>query len=178
MKLKFLLLYSWFIRTLLFFLPEVEPIMRFRGFLYGLGMKECGKNFRVTSDAIMNPLQSMVVGENVFIGNGTFIVAGDSLTIGSNVLIGPRNIIVAGNHTYENGSYYGKPRREPIVIGDGSWICANCTITAGTIIPSRSIVAPNSTFGKKSIGEPDCLYAANSIARQIKKLPNKNNSNQ
>ena len=47
MKHRLLLLYSWLVKTVLFFFPDVPLIMRFRGFLYGLGMPSCGSNFQV-----------------------------------------------------------------------------------------------------------------------------------
>ena len=57
MKHKFLLLYSWFVRTIMYFLPDIPFIMRFRGFLYGVGMKKCGKDFQVTHNAIIKELE-------------------------------------------------------------------------------------------------------------------------
>ena len=62
MKHKLLLLYSWFIRTIMFFLPDMPIIMRSRGFLYGLGMAKCGKNIQVTHDAILRDLENICMG--------------------------------------------------------------------------------------------------------------------
>lgn len=59
MKHKLLLLYSWLVRTLLFFLPDMPLVMRFRGFLYGLGMAKSGKNIQVTHDAILRDLENI-----------------------------------------------------------------------------------------------------------------------
>lgn len=62
MKHKLLLAYSWFVRTILFFLPDMPLVMRFRGFLYGLGMAKRGKNIQVTHDAILRDLENMSLG--------------------------------------------------------------------------------------------------------------------
>lgn len=62
MKHKFLLIYSWFVRTILFFLPDMPLVMRLRGFLYGLGMAKSGKNIQVTHDAILRDLENMSMG--------------------------------------------------------------------------------------------------------------------
>ncbi len=67
MKSKILLLCAWFVRTFLFFHPLL--LIRFRGWLYGLGMKHCRKNFRVTHSAILKELLFMSIGDNVYIVN-------------------------------------------------------------------------------------------------------------
>lgn len=172
MKHNVLLIYSWFVRTFLYFFPEIKSIMRFRGWLYGLGMKKCGKDFRVTSDVTIKPLEKIEIGENIFIGNGTFILAGSGLIIESKVLIGPKNVIVSGNHTFLNGGFLGPSKGEQIVIGEGAWICANSTITSGAIVPSCSIVAPNTVFGKYSASGSDALYGGGNVAKKIKILGN------
>ena len=53
MKHRLLLLYSWLVKTVLFFLPDIPLIMRFRGFLYSLGMPSCGSNFQVAHNVII-----------------------------------------------------------------------------------------------------------------------------
>ena len=68
MKRKFLLIYCWFVRILLYFLPDIPIVMRFRGWLYGLGMKKCGCDFQVTHDAYIKDLQGISVGSHCFVG--------------------------------------------------------------------------------------------------------------
>lgn len=80
MKHRLLLLYSWFIRIVLFFMPDVPIIMRFRGWLYGLGMKKCGRDFQVTHDARITGLECMTVGKHCFVGNQTLIFANNDIS--------------------------------------------------------------------------------------------------
>ena len=86
MKHKLLLLYAWFIQSLLFFMPDYPLLMRFRGFLYGLGMKSCGRNFQVAHSAIINTLEGLSVGDNVYVANYSVILS-KGVDIGDNVLI-------------------------------------------------------------------------------------------
>ena len=86
MKHKVLLVYSWFVRTVLFFLPDFPLFMRFRGWLYGLGMKKCGKDFQVTHSAVLNTIDMIVVGDNVYIANFCSLIANGVIEIGDNVL--------------------------------------------------------------------------------------------
>ena len=149
MKHKFLLVYSWFIRTILYFFPDIPLIMRFRGWLYGLGMKKCGKDFQVTHDAIIKDLQHLIIGDNIFIGNHSIIMGSGMCTISNQVQVAPHCVIISGNHTSSCGSYrYGEGVVGEIFIGFGSWIAANSTIAKGAKLPDNSVLAANSFLNK------------------------------
>lgn len=151
MKKKFLLLYSWLIRTLLIWLPDQPLIMKVRGFLYGLGMNNAGNNFQVSAYAQMYGLESISVGNNVFIATNVVLNAAEMITIESEVLIGIGTVIVSGNHTLDqkSGSYrFGVPSRQPIFIGFGSWLASNVTLSSGASIPKGTLIAANSFVGK------------------------------
>lgn len=159
MKSKFLLLYSWFVRTALFFLPDMAITMKFRGFLYGLGMKKCGKNFQVTADAWLKDLGNLEFGDNCFIGNSTIIMGSGTILVEDDVLIGPQSIIISGNHSFENGSFRnGKNDTGDVIIKNGSWIAAHCTVTKGAILPEGSVLAANSVLNK-AFEQPESVYA-------------------
>lgn len=158
MKNKLLLLYSWFVRTFLFFFPDIPFIMRMRGFLYGLGMKHCGKDFQVTHDAIIRDLQGISVGDHCFVGNHSVIMGSGSTLIGDEVLIAPHVIIISGNHTSLNNSYrYGKRSDGEIIIGRGSWVAGNATVQKGAILPAGSVLSASS-FLNKPFTQENALY--------------------
>jgi maltose O-acetyltransferase len=155
MKHKILLIYTWFIRTILFFLPDIPFIMRFRGFLYGISMKQCGRNFQVSHNAILNGLEGMKAGNNVFIANYNVLIVSFGITIEDDVIIGPACVFSSSNHTYSNGSFrYGKRKSSPIFIGKGSWIASQCTILAGSYIPEGTLLAAGSVYNKKKDDNP------------------------
>ena len=156
---KILLMYTWFIRTTLYFLPDIPIFMRFRGFIYGIGMQHCGKDFQVTHDANVKVLEKISVGNHVFIGNTSLILGGGGVSIEDNVLIGPHVVIVSGNHTFLNGSYrFGKSKLGEIKIKQGSWVAANCTVTQGAVLPETSVLGSNSVLNK-AFTEKNSLYA-------------------
>lgn len=156
MKHKLLLLYSWAIRIMLFFAPDIPFIMRFRGWLYSLGMKQCGKDFQITHDANIKGLEEMIVGNNVYIANNVIIILrrNGGLLISDEVMVAPHCILVDGNHGLFNNSFRrGKGKTETIKIGRGSWIAANCCVLAGAELPEACILSANScllTKEKKS----------------------------
>lgn len=169
MKHKFLLLYSWLVRALLYFLPDIPIIMRFRGWLYGFGMARSGKNFQVTHSAIIKPLQCLSVGNDVYIANNVVMLCAKYVFLEDGVMIGPSTVISAGNHTLLNGSFrFGRSSAGTILIKKGAWIGANCTVLKDSCLPECSVLGANSLLNKQ-FDEKFCLYAG-SPARLISKL--------
>ncbi|AYL98430.1 acyltransferase [Mucilaginibacter celer] len=170
MKTRITIIYSWFIRVVTAWMPDVPFIMRFRGWLYSLMMKKCGRNLQVPSTVIFNSLSGLVMGDNVLFGHRAIIIGLD-VEIGNEVLIGPNSLISGGNHTFLNGSYrFGPHVAQKVIIGEGSWICANCVVTAGSVLPDRSVLAAGSVL-TKACQQTDSLYAG-LPAKFLKQLTN------
>lgn len=170
MKHKLILLYAWFVRTLLFFLPDSPLFMRFRGWLYGLGMKKCGRNFQISHSAIINGLDLCQFGKNVYIANGCNIVTNGYLHIGDDVIFGPGVLVSTGNHQFDGNSYrFSTSTKEDVFIGPGCWIGGNSTVLCGSIVPGRSVVGAGAVVTKKSCNGIPGLYAG-SPAKLIKKI--------
>jgi maltose O-acetyltransferase len=154
MKHKLLLLYSWLIRTIFIFFPDVPIIMSFRGWLYSFGMQSVGKNFQVSANSKLVGLENLTCGNNIYIATNVVINASCLINIGDEVMIGIASTIVSGDHTIKDGSYrYGKPIRKPIFIGRGSWVAGNALITAGATLPNSSLLAGGAVLSK-SFDEP------------------------
>ena len=173
MQHKFLLLYAWLIRTLLFFLPDIPFIMRLRGRLYGFGMKRCGNNFQIAHSSIINGLDLCSIGRNVYIANTCNLILNGELTIGNEVIFGPGVLVSSGNHQFDGKSFrFSESRKEKVVIGDGCWIGGNSTILGGANIPERSVVAAGSVVTKKSCQTIEGVYAGvpAKFIKQIKQI--------
>ena len=159
MKHKLLLLYTWFIRSLLFFLPDIPVFMRFRGFLYGLAMKHCGNNFQVAHSVIINGVDLCVIGKDVYIANGCNIVLNGTLTIGNEVIFGPGVLLSSGDHQFDGKSFrFSESKRQNVAIGDGCWIGGNSSILGDAHIPASSVIAAGSVVTKKSCSEESGIY--------------------
>ncbi len=171
MKHKLLLLYSWLVRTVLFFLPDVPFIMRFRGMLYGLGMKKCGKDFQVTHNAVIKDLQNIEVGDHCFVGNNSILLGSGKIILENEILIAPHVVLISGNHTSYKGSYrYGVGDVGIIRIERGAWIAANCTIQKNSTLPQNSVLSANSFLNKK-FTESNSVYGG-VPAKLIKTIKN------
>lgn len=161
MKHKFLLIYTWFVRVILFFLPDIPIIMRFRGFLYSLGMKKCGRNFQVAHNVIINSLEGLTVGDNVYFAMNSVFFTSYNVNIGDDVMFGPGCLLTSGNHTFYNGSYrFGISENKSVNIGSGSWIAAHCVVLPGAFLPARSVLAAGAVLTDKLVPqEADSIYA-------------------
>lgn len=149
MKHKFLLIYAWFIRSLLFFLPDMPILMRFRGWCYGLGMKHCGKDCQITHDAVIKDLPGISFGDHCFVGNATVIMGSGTITIADEVMFAPHCIVISGNHTAKDNSFrYGKGDIGNIYIGKGAWVAGNSTIQRNSKLPAGSVLSANSFLNK------------------------------
>src|SRR5687767_7824710 len=145
-KHRVLMLYSGLVRLgLKLALDEVPPLRRLRGWCYGRAMPSCGRNFQVSSDAILWGLEHLHVGHDVYVGPGVVMICLDRVTIGDGVLFGPSAVVSNGNHRFRDGVYQvAENETAPIGIGTGSWIGANATILAGVTIGRGVLVAANS----------------------------------
>lgn len=158
-KLKASILYSWAVRTSTCLLPNHPAFMRFRGFMYSLMMTECGKDFQVASTVIFNSLSGMRVGNNVYIApNNVFVVV--DVSIEDNVILGPGSVYSGGNHQFDGNSFKNLPSKSlgPIVLKEGSWVAANCTVTSGAVLPKHSVLAAGAVLNKV-MTEEKSIYA-------------------
>lgn len=143
------ILYAWFVRTLTYFLPNIPLFMRFRGLMYSLFMKKCGKNFQITSSTNLTSLTGLTIGDNVYIAHNC-VILGVNIDIGNEVIIGPNCVITSTSHTFNNGSFrYGKYTEASISIRSGCWIGANCSILGGSVLPEFSILAAGAVLNKQ-----------------------------
>src|SRR5690606_9764905 len=122
MSHKLSILYSWLVKTCTYFLPNHPIFMRFRGFLYSLMMRKCGRNFQVASTVTLNSLRELEVGKNVYIAHNTVLI-GKRILIGDDVIVGPNCVISSANHTYDGISFRNSKSVQGIVkLEDGSWV--------------------------------------------------------
>jgi acetyltransferase-like isoleucine patch superfamily enzyme len=158
MKVKFLILYTWWVRTFTFFLPEIPSFQSFRGWLYSFGMKKCGSRFRVSFNVVINHLETLTVGDNVYIACGTVITGAGNISIGANTLIGPNVILASSKHIHNKTNFLGGYEHGVIKIEKGSWIGGNATLLMGTHVHMTSIVGAGAVCNK-DFEKPNVLIA-------------------
>lgn len=132
------------------FFPENSYGCQLRGFLYKPFLKSCGVNFQVALSVKMENLKNIEIGNNVYVGHGSWINGGGAgVNLEDEVILGPYVTMVAGNHAMKNGSYrYASAIPRPILIKKGTWLCAKSTVVAGVTIGSGVLVAANAVVTK------------------------------
>lgn len=120
-------------------------------------MVSCGAIIRIGSNQI---------GKNSFVGLYCYI-NGD-VTIGENCLIGPHCAITAGHHAFDPETQWFSARtaqhENAIVINNGCWLAAGCTVTAGVTIGKCNLICANAVITHDT---PDYAIMAGTPARQI-----------
>ena len=96
-----------------------------------------------------NPYQSFGVGVRISL----YTYISGKVTIGDHVLIGPNCSLPAGNHKFNAEKGWFSDRTEPdydnsIVIGEGSWLCANVVVSAGTKVGKCNLICAGSVVTK------------------------------
>jgi acetyltransferase-like isoleucine patch superfamily enzyme len=137
--------------------------------LYKFAGVKIGKNVRIASSAKILGSGDLTIGDNTWIGHEVIIFCSDKIFIGKDCDIAPRVYMGNGTHSVESQGTKaaGKGISLPITIGDGCWICANCTILPLTKIGECSIVAAGSVVKGKI---PSRELWGGIIAKKIRKL--------
>ncbi|MFQ1907874.1 acyltransferase [Aeromonas veronii] len=155
---KLLLLYSWSVWLITFFIPDMAITMRFRGWLYFLPFRYAGKNIQIANSARLIGLENIKMGSDTYIASGVVINARGMVQIDDEVMLGHETIVVASNHTKKDGSFrFGISAPGDIYIGHGTWIGGNCTVTANSTIGKGVLVGANSLV--RDVLEDNCFYA-------------------
>ncbi|QHA93679.1 acyltransferase [Bacillus sp. N1-1] len=140
-KEVYLLLYYTLV-AMVNFLPDSQFGNKIRGSVYKLFIRKAGQNLQISKSVnILNP-RNIEIGDNVYIGFGSWINAMGNIKIDDEVIVGPYVCISSGNHTKINGSFrFGEHSKSPVKIGKGCWLAAHVVLLAGSNIPEGSCVA-------------------------------------
>lgn len=148
-------------------LPEVTPVLRFRGGLVSPCFNACGYNLQITKDVRIAHAYNLTIGNDVFISGGTWILASEKITIEDEVMLGPYSVVITGNHRLKNNSYrFGGSDREPIILKRGSWVGAHAVVAKGVTLGEGAVLAAGSVATKDI---PDFCVAGGVPASVVKK---------
>ena len=139
--------YLWFhfITVTTGWLPDLRPVLLFRGFLLRPAFKSCGPNLQVARRVTINFTNRLEIGGNVFLGMGCWLNAAGGILLEDEVQLGPYSVLVTSDHTRIGGSYrLGPSHLSPIRLCAGSWIASHATVTRGVIIGRGALLAANS----------------------------------
>ncbi len=116
-----------------------------------------------------NLYRRLTIGEACWINTDCFLNLGADINIGNCVSIGHQVMILTDTHTIGDSSRRaGKLSAAPVVIGDGVWLGARCTVLPGVTIGEGAVVAAGAVV-TKSVA-PNVLVGG-TPARLLRQLP-------
>ncbi len=124
---------------------------KIRGWIYKPFLKKCGRNFQVAIGAKLELTKNIVIGNDVYIGHGSWISGGGGgIILEDEVMLGPYVTMISGNHALKASSYRfaSAPNTKPIIVKKGSWLASHSIITYGTIIGEATLVGAGAVVTK------------------------------
>lgn len=148
----------WLVSTLLSWLPDSGPTVRFRGCLVSFFLPGRPKKLALGRDVTLLSIDRLEIGRHVYIAKGCWLNAIGGLNIQEEVVFAPYVVISTNNHGFKNGSVQqGGAHPAPVVVGKGSWLAAHSVVTAGVRLGAGSLLAANSVATKSF--PDDCVIA-------------------
>jgi putative colanic acid biosynthesis acetyltransferase WcaF len=100
---------------------------------------------RIGEGAILRPRLrvrfpwKLAIGDRSWIGEDVWLHNQDRLTIGSDVVVSQGTFITTGTHAHRRDMAL---ITRPVVIEDGAWVTARCTVLGGSRIGTSALVTP------------------------------------
>lgn len=125
--------------------------------------------------AVWGPEDRLHIDPEASMDSCLFNTNSGSITVGPYTFAGPGVSLIAGNHDMD---LTGFPRRDlqpeagcDIEIGQGVWLCANCTVLGPCRIGDNAVIAAGAVVTPGTEAEAGCLYAG-VPAKKIRKISN------
>lgn len=128
---------AWFATTHLAFQKWWFPPMA-RPHLLRLFGASTGRGILIRHNVRIQWPWKLSLGEDVWIGEGAWLITLEPVSIGSNVCISQGAMICTGSHDRTSPSFAFANR--PITIRDGSWIGAGAVLLCGTTVGEGAVI--------------------------------------
>ncbi len=133
---------SWYTIKVFFFLSAIPYPTNFKIFLLRLYGAEVGKNITLKPRVNIHFPWKLKIGNNVWIGEESFLLNFEELAIGNNVCVSQRVFLCGGNHNFKDPTM--PYRNGPISLRDGCWVGACCFIGPGVCVGEDTVLTVGS----------------------------------
>jgi putative colanic acid biosynthesis acetyltransferase WcaF len=144
----------WVVTRCLFFQTPVPFPTVWKCLLLKLFGGKIGSNVVIRASIFISFPWRLVIGDDVWIGDGVWILSLAPVIIESNVCVSQKSFLCTGSHDYRKESFELITR--PIHIKEGSWIAASTFVGPGVQIGPNSVVAAGSVV-TKSVGRGELV---------------------
>lgn len=136
----------WYFTNVIFLQNSYNPFSGIKKFVLRLYGAKIGKNVLIKQSVNIKYPWKLKIGNNVWIGEKTWIDNLDFVEIQDNCCISQGAMLLCGNHNYKKSSFdliTGK-----ILLEEGVWIGSYSIVSPGITCKSHSILAVNSVATK------------------------------
>lgn len=122
----------------LIFLCVPRPLWSLRRVILRCFGARIGKHVHIYSTVKIMCPWNLAIGDYSAVGDGVILYCLGKVSIGSNVTISQYSHLCAGTHDYTTSDM--KLLKEPVSVGDATWICASSFIGPGVMVGEKNIV--------------------------------------
>lgn len=137
---------TWYFINAIFLNSSWMPITSIKVALLRLFGAKIGKRLVMKNRVNIKFPWKLIVGEDVWIGEGVWIDNLDYVTIGNDACISQGALLLTGNHDYTAPEFYY--RNSPITLEDGVWVGARSVVCPGVVAKRGSILTVGSISTK------------------------------
>lgn len=123
------------------------PVVENEGGRITIGRNFCIFSYLAKVQLYAGPGGELVIGNDVFVNNGTVLSASLSIRIGDRVNIAPHCVLI-DNDFHGTAQRGGPPKIAPIVLEDDVWLGTRVTILKGVTIGRGSVIAAGAVVTK------------------------------
>ncbi|GAB2484431.1 DapH/DapD/GlmU-related protein [Luteococcus sediminum] len=99
---------------------------------------QIGENVNIRNDVRVHWPWKLSVGDNTWIGVGTYLLNLEPITIGEDVCISQQAFLCTGSHRADEPAF--EFDNAPITVEDGAWVAARATVLRGVTIGRDAVV--------------------------------------
>jgi putative colanic acid biosynthesis acetyltransferase WcaF len=137
----------WYYINAIFFNTSFFPFYQPKKFLLKIFGSKIGSGFVIKPNINIKYPWNLIIGDNVWLGEGLWIDNLGEVKIGSNVCISQGAMLLTGSHNYKKSTF--DLIVDNIVIEDGVWVCAKVMLLPGTHLQENSVILPGSIIKGK-----------------------------
>ena len=132
----------WFILNVFFFINPLNPISSFKIGLLRIFGSKVGKGVVIKPNVNIKYPWNLVIGNNVWLGEGVCIDNLAPVFIYDNCCISQKALLLTGSHNYKNTAFDLIAKK--ITLEEGVWIGAKSIVCPGVTCKSHSILTVGS----------------------------------
>ena len=144
----------WFFVNAFFVRASWNPFMGMKIWLLRLFGAKIGSGLVIKNNVVIKYPWKLVVGDNCWLGEYSWIDNLDKVTIGNNVCVSQGAMLLTGNHDYNKCDM--PYRNAPITLEDGCWVGARSIVCPGVVAHRNSVLSVGTVATHDLL--PDAVY--------------------